>query len=156
MIRKMRILAYFLILNLTLISKASLQEVRVIDGDSLVIENKKYRLFGIDAPEMQQICFDKMSKVKCGVLSREVLVNQIKNKSVNCKKITTDRYKRIVADCFIEANKSLSSYMVKNGYAFAYRRYSDQFVQDEEYAKLNQLGLWKMKFDFPWDYRKKN
>jgi endonuclease YncB( thermonuclease family) len=57
MIRKMRILAYFLILNLTLISKASLQEVRVIDGDSLVIENKKYRLFGIDAPEMQQICF---------------------------------------------------------------------------------------------------
>jgi endonuclease YncB( thermonuclease family) len=53
-------------------------------------------------------------------------------------------------------NESLSRYLVKNGYAFAYRRYSDQFVQDEEYAKLNQLGLWKMKFDFPWDYRKKN
>jgi endonuclease YncB( thermonuclease family) len=56
----------------------------------------------------------------------------------------------------LENNESLSRYIVKNGYAFAYRRYSDQFVQDEEYAKSNQLGLWKMKFDFPWDYRKKN
>ena len=44
--------------------------------------------------------------------------------------------------------------MVRSGYAFAYRKYSNKFVQDENYAKENKLGLWAMSFDFPWDYRK--
>ena len=105
---------------------------------------------------MKQICIDEnKKKIKCGVLSKQKLVEKINHQEVNCKHITVDRYKRVVAECFVN-NESLSRYLVKNGYAFAYRRYSDQFVQDEEYAKLNQLGLWKMKFDFPWDYRKKN
>ena len=40
--------------------------------------------------------------------------------------------------------ESLSKYLVRNGYAFAYRRYSKKFIEDEEYAKENQLGLWSM------------
>ena len=132
------------------------QSVKIVDGDTIHINKIKYRFHGIDAPEMKQICIDENNKnIKCGVLSKQKLVEKINDQKVNCKHITVDRYKRVVAECFVN-NESLSSYLVKNGYAFAYRRYSDQFIQDEEYAKLNQLGLWKMKFDFPWDYRKKN
>ena len=132
------------------------QSVKIVDGDTIHINKIKYRFHGIDAPEMKQICIDENNKnIKCGVLSKQKLVEKINDQKVNCKHITVDRYKRVVAECFVN-NESLSSYLVKNGYAFAYRRYSDQFVEDEEYAKLNQLGLWKMKFDFPWDYRKKN
>ena len=40
-------------------------------------------------------------------------------------------------------------------YAFAYKRYSKQFVEDENFAKKNKLGLWAMKFQYPWDYRRK-
>ena len=47
-------------------------------------------------------------------------------------------------------------FFVKNGYAFAYRRYSKQFVEDENFAKKNKLGLWAMEFQYPWDYRRKN
>jgi endonuclease YncB( thermonuclease family) len=53
-------------------------------------------------------------------------------------------------------NESLSSYLVKNGYAFAYRKYSKKFILDEDYARLNKKGLWSMKFIFPWDYRRNN
>jgi len=144
------------ILFLFLPSPSFAQSVKIVDGDTIHIDKIKYRFHGIDAPEMKQICIDENNKnIKCGVLSKQKLIEKINHQKVNCKHITVDRYKRVVAECFVN-NESLSRYLVKNGYAFAYRRYSDQFVQDEEYAKLNQLGLWKMKFDFPWDYRKKN
>ena len=50
--------------------------------------------------------------------------------------------------------KALSSYLVRSGYAFAYRRYSKKFVADEDYARINKIGMWSMEFDYPWDYRK--
>ena len=45
-----------------------------------------------------------------------------------------DRYKRILAECFV-GELSLSRYLVREGYAFAYRKYSKKFIKDEEYAK---------------------
>jgi len=130
------------------------QNLRVVDGDTIHIGKIKYRFHGIDAPEMSQICKQNNKSIKCGVLSKVKLVEKINNQKVNCKKITTDRYKRIVAECFVN-NESLSSFLVKNGYAFAYRRYSKQFVEDENFAKKNKLGLWAMEFQYPWDYRRK-
>ena len=130
------------------------QNLRVVDGDTIHIGKIKYRFHGIDAPEMSQICKQNNKKIKCGVLSKSKLVEKINNQKVNCKKITTDRYKRIVAECFVN-NESLSSFLVKNGYAFAYKRYSKQFVEDENFAKKNKLGLWAMEFQYPWDYRRK-
>ena len=43
--------------------------------------------------------------------------------------------------------------MVRSGYAFAFRKYSKKFIIDEEFAKINKLGLWKSKFEYPWDLR---
>ena len=130
------------------------QNLRVVDGDTIHIGKIKYRFHGIDAPEMSQTCKQNNKNIKCGVLSKVKLAEKINNQIVNCKKITTDRYKRIVAECFVN-NESLSSFLVKNGYAFAYRRYSKQFVEDENFAKKNKLGLWAMEFQYPWDYRRK-
>ena len=59
-----------------------------------------------------------------------------------------------MAECYVN-NESLSKYLVKNGYAFAYRRYSKKFVEDENFAKKNKLGLWSMDFQYPWDFRRK-
>ena len=88
------------------------------------------------------------------MLSKQKLIEKIGNKKVNCKKVTIDRYKRVVAECYVN-DESLSKYLVKNGYAFAYRRYSKKFVEDENFAK-NKLGLWSMDFQYPWDFRRKN
>ena len=50
--------------------------------------------------------------------------------------------------------ESLSSFLVRSGYAFAYRKYSTKFIKDEEFAKINKLGMWSMTFQYPWDFRK--
>ena len=64
-----------------------------------------------------------------------------------------DVYKRTLAECFING-ESLSSFLVRSGYAFAYRKYSKKFIKDEDFAKANKLGMWAMTFQYPWDFRK--
>ena len=127
---------------------------KVIDGDTIHIGSKKYRFSGIDTPEMKQTCKKDNQIVMCGVIARDALVKKINKQQVNCKEEEIDRYKRIVAECFVN-NESLSKYLVRNGHAVAYRKYSMKFVEDEDYAKKNKLGLWSMSFDYPWDYRAK-
>ena len=47
--------------------------------------------------------------------------------------------------------------MVRSGYAFDYPKYSKKkYSKDQIYAKNNKLGLWSMKFDYPWIWRKNN
>ena len=154
----MRQILYFLFVAsffiFSTLSAYAKDQIKVVDGDTIHIGVNKYRFSGIDTPEMKQVCKKEDKNILCGVLARDALIQKINNQPVTCKQETIDRYKRIVAECFVK-NESLSKYLVRNGYAFAYRRYSTKFVEDEEYAKTNQLGLWSMQFEYPWDYRKR-
>ena len=96
-------------------------------------------------------------KIACGKLSKIFLIKKINNQKIICQiEAKTDRYNRKLGECFLN-NQSLSRILVKNGYAFDYPRYSKKkFSKEQEYAKNNSLGLWNMKFEFPWDFRKKN
>ena len=84
-----------------------------------------------------------------------MLIEKIGKNKVECIREDKDQYKRTLAECFIN-ELSLSSYLVRNGYAFAYRKYSKKFIADEDHARVNNLGMWSMKFEYPWDFRKKN
>jgi endonuclease YncB( thermonuclease family) len=147
----MKIVLFLLLLFPTVLTA---QDLKVVDGDTIHIGKTKYRFHGIDAPEMSQVCMKENKNIKCGVVAKDKLLEKIGSQKVTCKQEAIDRYKRIVAECFVN-NESLSGYLVKNGYAFAYRKYSKKFIEDEEYAKKNKLGLWAMNFQYPWDYRKK-
>ena len=127
----------------------------VIDGDTIKINNIKYRFSGIDTPEINQTCKKDEEIIYCGIIAKNKLIEKIGNQIPKCVAESTDRYNRIIAECFVK-NESLSKYLVRNGYAFAYRKYSKKFIIDEDYAKKNELGLWQMKFQYPWDYRKIN
>ena len=127
----------------------------VIDGDTIKINNIKYRFSGIDTPEINQTCKKDEEIIYCGIIAKNKLIEKIGNQIPKCLAESTDRYNRIIAECFVK-NESLSKYLVRNGYAFAYRKYSKKFIVDEDYAKKNKLGLWQMNFQYPWDYRKTN
>jgi len=88
-------------------------------------------------------------------MAKQILIDKIADNNVICVNEGKDQYKRTLAECFVN-DESLSSYLVRSGYAFAYRRYSKKFIADEDYAKFNKLGMWSMEFDYPWDWRKKN
>ena len=143
-------LIFFLIFN-----QVRSQELRVVDGDTIHLNGSKIRFTGIDTPELKQTCIKKKVIEKCGITAKEILIEKIGNNNVECISVGKDQYKRILAECFVN-EESLSSYLVRSGYAFAYRRYSKKFIPDEDYAKANKIGMWSMKFDYPWDYRKNN
>ena len=129
------------------------QELIVVDADTIHLNGEKIRFLGIDTPELKQTCIKDKIENACGVTAKKILIKKIGNNSVECITEGKDKYKRILAECFVNS-KSLSSYLVRSGYAFAYRRYSKKFIKDENYARANQLGMWSMKFEYPWDYRK--
>jgi endonuclease YncB( thermonuclease family) len=151
----MKKIIYFFIFSffLSSILIASEKEIQVIDGDTIHIGKLKYRFFGIDAPEIKQICEKDNTKIQCGVIAKSVLKNKIADKIPECIVKDKDRYQRLVAECFI-GKESLSRFMVREGYAVAYSQYSENFIEDEKYAKENKLGIWSMNFQIPSEYRK--
>ena len=137
---------------------------KVIDGDTIRINNNKIRLFGIDAPEKKQQCqkpwltisiFTFNKDYQCGEISTNKLKMKINNKFVMCKSSNKDRYKRFIAECYKD-KINLNKWMVRNGLAVAYKRYSKDYLRDEIYAKENKLGLWKGSFIRPEKWRKLN
>ena len=147
--------SFFLLVFLLTINDIKSQELKIIDGDTIHLDGEKIRFTGVDTPELRQTCIKNGVRDFCGVTAKLILINKIANNKVKCIREGKDQYKRTLAECFVN-NESLSSYLVRSGYAFAYRKYSKKFVRDEDYAKTNQIGMWSMKFEYPWDYRKNN
>ncbi len=123
-------------------------KLKVIDGDTIHLNGEKIRFSGIDAPEIKQTCLKNKKIINCGVQAKKLLINKIGKNKVSCKKEGKDQYNRILAECYVESI-SLSSFLVRKGYAFAYIRYSKKFVNDEYFAKLNNQGMWSMEFQYP-------
>jgi endonuclease YncB( thermonuclease family) len=146
-------LTFLFILFLT--NSVYADQLTVTDGDTIRIGEERIRFSGIDAPELKQTCLYQEIDFNCGEFSKNLLIEKISNQEVNCIRESKDQYGRTLAECFV-GKESLSSYLVREGYAFVYRQYSDKFIADEEFAKSRGNGMWSMEFLFPWDFRKKN
>ena len=128
----------------------------ITDGDTIKIFNKRIRFHGIDTPEIKQICIKNSKDYSCGEEATTALIKKIGRKKVICKvQDKLDRYKRYIGICFTEGI-NLNKWMVRNGYAVAYRKYSKDYIEDENYAKRNKLGLWSGNFIHPEKWRKLN
>jgi len=156
----MKKLILFLIILLNLNTKLITGEIYgssvVTDGDTIKILHNKIRLHGIDAPERNQKCIKNKKKYNCGVVATEALIEKINKNAVKClTQKNKDKYNRFIGICFVE-QENLNKWMVRNGYAIAYRRYSKDYILDEQFAKINKLGLWSGTFLKPEKWRKLN
>ena len=152
----MKKLSLYVFLVLLFCNTSFADSLRVVDGDTIVLNGEKIRFLGIDTPELKQTCMNGDEKVFCGKSAKMLLIKKIGNQIPECISEGKDVYKRTLAECFING-ESLSVFLVRSGYAFDFVRYSKKkYSEDQEYAKTNKLGLWSMKFEYPWDWRKKN
>lgn len=125
----------------------------VIDGDTIEVHGQRIRLFGIDAPESSQLCVRPTGDPwRCGQQASFALADRIGRATVSCQPRDRDRYGRTVAICF-KGNEDLNRWMVANGWAVAYRRYSVEYVSDEDAARKSRANIWSGDFDMPWDWR---
>ncbi len=72
---------------------------------------------------------------------------------MTCEDLGRDRYDRIIARCTV-AGEDLGEWMVSQGLALAYRRYSLDYVDEEADARAAQRGIWAGGFVKPWEWRR--
>jgi|TARA_B100000780_G_C21089939_1_gene439245 endonuclease YncB( thermonuclease family) len=149
----MKKLLTIMVLSLLVCENCFADSLRVVDGDTIVLNGEKIRFTGIDTPELKQTCSQNNQVIDCGMVAKMLLIKKIGNNIPRCISEGKDAYKRTLAECFVN-RESLSKFLVRSGYAFAYRKYSTKFIKDEEFAKAKKIGMWAMIFQYPWDFRR--
>lgn len=125
--------------------------IGISDGDTfrLLVGTKTYkiRLNGIDCPEMKQ---------SYGMRAKQYTSNLIYRKYVRAEKRDMDRYGRFVCDVYIPDSTNVNEELVKNGYAWHFKKYSKdkRLAELEIQARENKLGLWADPNPIPpWEFR---
>ena len=127
---------------------------RVIDGDTIEIKGQRIRLHGIDAPESRQQCLDQAGySYACGKAATESLRAFLLHTPVKCLSDSYDRYKRLIAIREVQGT-NINAWMVKSGWALAYRKYSKDYIADEDEARTSVRGIWSGTFIEPWRWRR--
>ena len=130
-------------------------QASVIDGDTLKIHGMRIRLHGIDAPESRQTCRDADGgEWRCGQQASFALQDHISQRPVTCEQVGVDRYRRIIAVCTV-GDEDMNAWMVRNGWALAYRRYSMDYVDEESMASRRGIGVWRGSHVPPWQWRRR-
>ena len=121
---------------------------RAGDGDSLEMNGRQVRLFGIDAPEFDQSCTRSGAQWACGAEAADQLSRLVTGREVRCVPNGVDQYQRVLARCTVGAT-DINAAMVERGYAVAFRKYSSDYVAAEVRAKAGKRGMWAGTFETP-------
>lgn len=146
----------FTLISLFLLSSIASADISgtalIVDGDTITISGNKIRLNGIDTPEKDQTCRRAGVTWSCGYEATETLRNWTYTKEVRCVGDTKDRYGGLIANCFVDGY-NVNARLVYEGLALAYRKYSKQYVPEEDKARAAKRGMWAGEFVAPWDWR---
>jgi len=132
--------------------------VGIVDGDTITVLDStntqhKIRLGGIDAPERKQAF---------GNVSKKSLSDMVFNQQVDVEWHKEDRYGRKVGKVLLN-DEDINFEQIKRGMAWFYKKYKSELVQEDrityvqaqQEAEANQVGLWIDAYPIPpWDFRK--
>lgn len=130
-----RVMALLMLLAWLLAPPAAAQTIA--DGDTIKQGGVTYRLWGIDAPEIPQTCPDGWP---AGRLATTQLQTLIKGRPDVCEAKDTDRYGRTVAVCRV-GGEDLGALMGRSGMAWAFVRYSSDYVEHQARARAAGIGV---------------
>lgn len=127
--------------------------IRVIDGDTVDVGPVRVRLHGIDAPERDQPCTTLGGQNwSCGDWVTRQVQDRFAGLTATCRVMDTDRYGRTVARCFVQG-RDVGRELVRDGIAYAYRKYADDYVHEEEAAARAERGIHGFVLQSPARYR---
>ncbi len=130
----------------------------VVDGDTLIVAGVRIRLWGIDAPEIAQLCQNaEGADWQCGLAAKQFLETAVSGSTLVCERRAEDRYGRTVAVCKYGADFDVAAVMVSNGYALDWPKYSGGAYREHQSAAVEASnGIWSGEFVEPWTYRRAN
>jgi endonuclease YncB( thermonuclease family) len=109
--------------------------LRIVDGDTIIVNSEKIRLHGIDTPETKQKCMNNNGHQNaCGIRATKELRDIIGTNEVSCIRKDKDRYGRSVSVCYVKG-QDINALLVERGWALAYKKYSKDYADNENKAK---------------------
>jgi endonuclease YncB( thermonuclease family) len=126
-------------------------QASVIDGDTIEIHGQRIRLWGIDAPESSQSCPGSPA-FPAGRRSATALATIIGVRAVTCEDRGRDRYGRTIGQCRV-GGEDVQARMARDGWAWAFLRYSRDYEGQEAEARAAARGVWAYSCKAPWDWR---
>lgn len=126
-----------------------------IDGDTIEILGHHVLLHGMDAPKSAQLCATAAGQcLRCKRQTARSRADRISHQQVsNCPVPDVDRHGRFIAVCHQDGT-DLNGWLVREGWAVAYRRYSRDYIRDETEARSARRDIWSGRFDMLWDWRR--
>jgi micrococcal nuclease len=135
-------------------SQTRYKVIRIKDGDTfvLLVDKKELvvRLEHIDCPEKKQPFGNKAKQFAADLCFGQYVTLQHKDQY--------DRNKRLIAEVLLADGRNVNKELVKNGFAWHFKRYSDDavYAQLETNARNEHTGIWSDKNPIaPWNWRKK-
>jgi endonuclease YncB( thermonuclease family) len=131
------------------------ERITAPDGDTLQVGDTKYRLFGIDAPELHQNCEEADGKSwACGRAAQKRLKDLAGRGPVTCTTRARDRFKRVVAVCRTDSVPDLGETLVREGLAINLGgRTAGPYESIEREAQAARSGIWQGRFERPSAWR---
>lgn len=121
----------------------------VSDGDTLRFQRMRVRLWGIDAPEDDQMC----GSVNVGDQSHDAMERLVEGRQTTCVLRDVDRNNRPVAICTVEG-RDVGAALVEQGWAWDFRQYSNgAYAAQQRAAQSARRGVHAMRCELPWDLR---
>ena len=129
----------------------------VVDGDTIDIHGTRIRLDGVDAPESRQTCLDAAGrKYRCGQVSANALDRFLSASQPIACRPTGRNYGRVVAICRRADGTDINRWLVANGYAVDWPKYSKgRYAGEQARAQAARLGIWRGWFELPCEFRRK-
>ncbi|MDP1731549.1 MAG: thermonuclease family protein [Devosia sp.] len=119
------------------------------DGDSLRLRGDRIRLLDIDAPELDQICWEaEGGEWPCGRAAHRRLVDLLRQGATSCQPQKQDTYGRTLASCTV-GGRDLGAVLVSEGMAIAHGGYE----REEAAARSARIGIWRGRFVEPRQWR---
>lgn len=133
-------------------------KAQIVSGDIIEINRRHIRLFGIAAPLPGQICTAKGKPWACGQNATFALSAIVERQWVHCKTSGPAKGRTIVAVCRLAGadGPDIGAAIVRQGWALADRRQSNNYVEDEDHARKARAGIWVGDFAAPWKVKRKS
>lgn len=132
--------------------------IQVIDGETLEIQNQRIKLWGVDAPDLNQTCKDGQDAgYDCGKEAASALSQWLTElQPVRCEPRGNDNSGNTIAICYTSTGDDIAGWMVRNGYAIDWPKYSNGFYGvSEKQAQSNKSGIWQHNESAPWKLTEK-
>lgn len=127
---------------------------RIVSGDTLQVNGRTVKLFGVAAPNVSQTCADASGRgYKCGQQAISWLGSWLADNVVQCHILNEDERGVLTGVCMLSPY-DIGAALINAGWAVADVRQTKIYIPYQNQALSNKRGLWQGEFYMPWDWQK--